>query len=255
MNSSQQPFDNLPGRGSSGPPGSGPSGSGPGSGRGSGSGRGFGFGPGSGRGFGRGGNRSGASGWRRKAISAASIALVAAGVVVIGWPFFTNLWQDHLQARLSRQLKSASLAQAYRNNQVAIGDSLTRIKIPALGVDVVVVQGTTPSALQAGAGHYPETPLPCTAGNVAIAGHRTTYGKPFTNLDRLRAGDTIELDTPIGGCTYKVSAAPFVVAPTDVSVLAATTARTLTLTTCNPKGSDAQRLVVQATWASDLPTI
>lgn len=176
-----------------------------------------------------------------------------AGIAVIGWPFLTNLWQDRLQARLGRQLHSTSLAQAYRNNQVAIGDSLTRIKIPSLGVDVVVVQGTTPSALQAGAGHYPDTPLPCSGGNVAIAGHRTTYGKPFTNLDRLHLGDLIELDTPIGGCTYRVSAAPFVVSPTDGSVLAASTAKTLTLTTCNPKGSDAQRLVVQATWASDLP--
>src|SRR5579884_1543175 len=193
--------------------------------------------------------------WRRRLISVASIVLVAAGIAVIGFPFLTNLWQDRLQARLSHQLKSASLAQAYRRNQVAVGDSLTRIKIPSLGVDVVVVQGTTPSALQAGAGHYPDTPLPCTSGNVAIAGHRTTYGKPFTNLDRLQVGDTVELDTPIGGCVYKVTAAPFVVAPTDVSVLAASTAKTLTLTTCNPKGSDAQRLVVQATWASDLPTV
>lgn len=190
-------------------------------------------------------------GWRRRLISVASVALVVAGLVVIGWPFLTNLWQDRLQSRLSRELQSQQLAQAYRQNRVAIGDSLTRIKIPALGVNVVVVQGTTPSALQAGAGHYPTTALPCTAGNVAIAGHRTTYGKPFTNIDKLQPGDTIELDTPVGGCVYKVTANPFVVSPSDVSVLNSTTAKTLTLTTCNPKGSDAQRLVVQAVWSSD----
>src|ERR1700722_14872342 len=113
-------------------------------------------------------------GWRHRVISLASIGLVLAGVVVIGWPFLTNLWQDRLQERLSKQLKSAALAQAYREHRVGIGDSLTRIKIPALGVNVVVVQGTTESALDAGAGHYTNTPLPCEIGNVGIAGHRTT---------------------------------------------------------------------------------
>jgi sortase A len=97
--------------------------------------------------------------------------------------------------------------------------------------------------------------LPCEAGNVAIAGHRTTYGKPFANLDKLQAGDTIELDTPVGGCVYHVSQAPFVVLPTDVSVLATTTVRSLTLTTCNPRGSAAQRLVVKATWAQDVKPV
>ncbi|MDQ1421607.1 MAG: sortase, partial [Acidimicrobiaceae bacterium] len=144
------------------------------------------------------------------------------------------------------------LADKYRAHRVATGDSLTRIKIPALGVDMVVVEGTTDSALKAGAGHYPSSPLPCEVGIVAFAGHRTTYGKPFANLDRLKAGDTIELDTPIGGCVYQLAQTPFVVSPTDISVLASTAARSLTLTTCNPKGSAAQRLVIRATWSEDL---
>jgi sortase A len=189
---------------------------------------------------------------RRRIISIISIGLVVVGVAVIGYPFWTNLWQDRLQERLSRQLSSRQLADKYRAHRVATGDSLTRIKIPALGVDMVVVEGTTDSALKAGAGHYPSSPLPCEAGNVAIAGHRTTYGKPFANLDQLKAGDTIELDTPIGGCVYHLAQTPFVVSPTDVSVLASTTVRSLTLTTCNPKGSAAQRLVVRAAWTEDL---
>ena len=189
---------------------------------------------------------------QRRLVSVISIGLVVAGVVVIGYPLWTNFWQNRLQDRLAHQLTSRQLADAYRAHRLATGDSLTRIKIPALGVDMVVVQGTTDSALQAGAGHYPDSPLPCEDGNVAIAGHRTTYGKPFANLDRLKPGDTIELDTPIGGCVYTVAKDPFVVTPTDVSVLAATTVRSLTLTTCNPKGSAAQRLVVRATLAKDL---
>ena len=190
--------------------------------------------------------------WPRRLISGLSIALVVAGIGVIGYPLWTNFVHNRLQSKLAHQLTSQQLAAEYRAHQVRIGDSLTRIKIPALGVDIVVVQGTTESALEAGAGHYPTTPLPCEAGNVAIAGHRTTYGKPFTNLDRLKPGDTIELDTPIGGCVYTVSQAPFVVSPTDISVIAATTTRTLTLTTCNPKGSSAQRLVVRAAVSKDL---
>jgi sortase A len=181
-----------------------------------------------------------------------SLLFLLAGVGLVGYPLATNLWHDRLQDRLGRQLASPKLQQAYRQRAVAVGDSLTRIKIPALGVDVVVVQGITPSALRAGAGHYPDTALPCDNGNVAIAGHRTTFGKPFANVDRLKAGDTIELTTPIGTCTYKVAKEPFVVGPTDLSVLKPTLDRALTLTTCHPKGSAAQRLIVRATLDKDV---
>ena len=113
---------------------------------------------------------------------------------------------------------------------------------------MVVVEGTTASALRAGAGHYPETPLPCEDGNVSIAGHRTTYGQPFHDVDQLAVGDEITLETPIGTCTYAVSQAPFPVAPTATEVVANTPdAATLTLTTCHPKGSARQRLIVRAT--------
>jgi sortase A len=136
---------------------------------------------------------------------------------------------------------------------VAVGDSLTRIKIPKIGVDVVVVQGTSESALRAGAGHYPETPLPCSVGNVGIAGHRTTYGKPFNEINLLQPGDVIYLDTPVGTCEYQVSKAPFDVYPNDFSVVAPPsdpTARWLTLTSCDPKGSAARRIVIRATYVS-----
>jgi sortase A len=88
-------------------------------------------------------------------------------------------------------------------------------------------------------------------GNVAVAGHRTTYGRPFHNLDLLKEGDEIILETPIGICTYKMVGKPKVVKPTDTGVVANTpNANVLTLTTCHPKGSAKQRLVVQATMVS-----
>ena len=188
----------------------------------------------------------------RRALSALSVLLLLGGIALVGYPFYTNVWQSRLQTKLTKQLASPQLEQAYRERQVQTGDSLTRIRIPALDIDTVVVEGITPSALRAGAGHYPQTPLPCETGNVAIAGHRTTYGKPFGNLDRLKAGDTIELTTPIGGCVYQLTKAPFIVQPEDISVLDPTADRTVTLTTCHPRGSAAQRLIVQATWVKNL---
>jgi sortase A len=174
---------------------------------------------------------------------------------MIGYPFYTNLYADRRQDQLSRQFASDELRQAYRDGQIQEGDSLTRIVIPAIDVDVVVVEGVSPSALRAGAGHYPSTPLPCEDGNVAIAGHRTTYGRPFHNLDLLQVGDEITLETPIGTCTYTVGdGSPIIVRPDDVSVLQGTPEPTLTLTTCHPKGSARQRLVIHATRVEDSQT-
>jgi sortase A len=190
--------------------------------------------------------------WLRVVLSGLSVVLLLGGVALVGYPFATNMWQDRIQERLDDQIASPELQQAYKERKIATGDSLTRIKIPALGIDTVVVEGITPSALRAGAGHYPQTPLPCETGNVSIAGHRTTYGRPFGNIDQLKPGDTIELTTPIGGCVYQVSKEPWVVEPTEMSVIDPTGERSLTLTTCHPKGSAAQRLIVRGTWIKDL---
>ncbi|HEX4867446.1 MAG TPA: class E sortase [Acidimicrobiales bacterium] len=186
--------------------------------------------------------------WARMALTTLSVGLLVGAVATVGYPFYTNLLQDRLQSRLDRQIASPELRQAYLDRNVAVGDSLTRIVIPDIDVDVVVVEGTTASALRAGAGHYPNTPLPCEIGNVGIAGHRTTYGRPFHNLDLLKPGSEITLQTPIGSCTYQVTQEPFPVSPNQTEVVANTPDEaTLTLTTCHPKGSARQRLIVKAT--------
>ena len=188
--------------------------------------------------------------WARPALSVLSIVLLIGAVAMLGYPVYTNFRSDRIQGRLEREIASPELAQAYRTRTLKDGDALTRIVIPSLGVKTVVVEGTSASALRAGAGHYPQTPLPCESGNVAIAGHRTTYGKPFANLDRLKLGDPIILETPVGTCTYEVTRAPFIIAPTDFSVVKNDAGQQLlTLTTCHPKGSAAKRLVIQATLA------
>ena len=184
--------------------------------------------------------------WARRLVSGLSVVMLLVAVGVLGYPFYTNLYQDRVQGGLDNQLATPELEQAYRDGTLNEGDSLTRLMIPSLDVDVIVVEGTTMSALRAGAGHYRDTPLPCESGNVAIAGHRTTYGRPFHNIDRLKQGDTIILETPVGSCTYTVNKAPFIVEPTDFSVVGPTPNGTLTLTTCHPKNSADQRLIVQA---------
>lgn len=188
----------------------------------------------------------------RRSIGIVSVVLLLAGVALLAYPLASNLWRDEVQGKLEQQLASPEIRERYEARQIGEGESLTRLRIPALGVDTVVVEGITASALRAGSGHYPQTALPCEAGNVAIAGHRTTFGKPFADVDRLKVGDTIELSTPIGGCVYTVSEDPFVVEPEDVSVLDATDDRTLTLTTCHPRGSNAKRLIIRGVWERDL---
>ncbi|HMD45144.1 MAG TPA: class E sortase [Acidimicrobiales bacterium] len=119
------------------------------------------------------------------------------------------------------------------------------IDIPSIGVDQVVVEGVAEGDLAVGPGHYPGTPLPGAAGNAGIAGHRTTYGHPFWSLDALTPGRRILVVTRQGRFVYVVRRT-LVVAPGDVGVLAPSAVPELTLTTCTPRFSAAQRLVVQA---------
>ena len=91
--------------------------------------------------------------------------------------------------------------------------------------------------------------MPGQAGNVAIAGHRTTHGAPFNRLAELAIGDPIYLTTLSGQrLTYIVSAAPVAVSPKDVTVLNNFGDDRLTLTTCNPEYSAVQRLIVVAAY-------
>jgi sortase A len=125
------------------------------------------------------------------------------------------------------------------------GGAVARIRIPKIGVDYIVVQGTARNDLAKGPGHYPATPLPGQIGNAAIAGHRTTHSKPFYNLNELVPGDDIIVQMPYGTFTYRMYE-QLIVPPTDVSVVAPTKDAQLTLTTCNPRFSARQRLVVHA---------
>jgi sortase A len=130
---------------------------------------------------------------------------------------------------------------------IRLGDPLARIEMPAIGTDHIVVAGVGVPELQLGPGHFPDTPLPGQFGNAAIAGHRTTYGQPFHDVDRLVAGDDIVVTTAAGTFVYEVTDT-LIVDPSAYHVVSTTdpTKAMLTLTSCHPKWSAAQRIIVHA---------
>jgi sortase A len=109
----------------------------------------------------------------------------------------------------------------------------------------VVVHGTGTGDLRKGPGHYPDTPLPGERGTVAIAGHRTTYGAPFRNVDKLERGDRIELAMPYGQFTYRVERTQ-IVPPTALWVTDRVRFDRLVLSACHPLYSAAERIIVFA---------
>lgn len=198
----------------------------------------------------------------RALVSGLTVLLFVSGAGMFSYPFFTDLYtdrvvQDRLEGEFDR-LEASSVDDWEASLET--GGAVTRIVIPAIDVDMLVVEGTSPAALRAGAGHYPNTPLPGQAGNVGIAGHRTTYGRPFNRVDELEPGDEIWLITPVGDHRYVLSdpdpdigANPWVTDPTDWGVVAPSEDALLTLTTCHPKGSAAQRMIVRAELDRSLP--
>ena len=144
----------------------------------------------------------------------------------------------------------AWLAMLYRDN----GAAIARIQIPSINVDKTVVEGVRVGDLRKGPGHYPTTPLPGQAGNAAIAGHRTTYGAPFGEIDKILPDDEIIITTIQGEFIYRVlphgeGHGHLIVAPTAVEVLDqdfSVHPNRLTLTACHPKGSARQRIIVVA---------
>jgi len=125
------------------------------------------------------------------------------------------------------------------------GNPIAQIQIPSIGVNKYVVEGVGVADLKKAPGHYPQTPLPGQPGNAAIAGHRTTYGAPFYDLDDVDIGDEIIVKTLQGEFTYIIREKT-IVRPSQVEVLDPREGAWLTLTTCEPRYSARKRLIVAA---------
>jgi len=194
-----------------------------------------------------------------RVLTALGRTLIVCGALVLAFVGY-QLWGTGLQERQAQRslleqfttvvdpvtgTASAPSEGAPPVFEPAPGDPVARIRIPAIGVDKIVVWGTDLRDLRDGPGLYEGTPLPGQPGNSAIAGHRTTYGAPFARLDELAPGDLIEVDTAYGSARYRVAGTE-IVTPDRIDVVEDNGDDRLTLTTCHPRFSDRERLIVWA---------
>jgi sortase (surface protein transpeptidase) len=222
--------------------------------------------------------------WRTVAQAIGEI-LVTGGLVVLLFVvyslFVTDLITDRRQGELTRQLQEEwdrpRATEQQAPHESILGDAFAVLYIPRLGADYerVVVEGTTDAALRQGPGHYAGTAGPGEQGNLAIAGHRDGKGSPFLELDLLRPGDPIVVETADSWFVYRVLGDPDtgdfaadpsgipgqqIVSPSALEVIAPTpngaadgspSGAYLTLTTCHPRFSARQRLIIHAELVGD----
>lgn len=129
--------------------------------------------------------------------------------------------------------------------QVAVGQPIGRIRVPRLGLTMLVVAGTDHDSLKKGPGWDERTFLPGEGKLTYIAGHRTTYGAPFAHIDRMRKGDAVELDLPYGSFHYRVTSSVIVPAD-DLARLRSRGRELLALQACHPRFSASHRYIVYA---------
>jgi sortase A len=175
-----------------------------------------------------------------------AITILFVGFQLIGTNWAAARSQHALRRDFARRLSAQPPVGVAGAAALVPGGAVAVIRIPRIGVNEVVVEGTSVADLMKGPGHYPGTALPGQAGNAAIAGHRTTYGAPFFHLDQVVPGDDIQVTTLSGSFHYRVSSKPRAVVPSDTAVLNPTHDNRLTLTTCTPAFSASHRLVVVA---------
>jgi sortase A len=214
-----------------------------------------------------------------RATGIVSVALITAGLVVVADVAVTLAWKEPIsslygalrqatasgeaeeleesfpavtgpsQAHLRRQ--SARLARRLEE-EIGTGEGIGRVRIPRIGVDYALVEGTDDASLQRGPGRYPATGLPGQERTTAIAGHRTTYQAPFRKLDQLERDDEVLIEMPYADFAFRVRRAA-VVEPDRTEIVRDLGRERLVLTACHPLYSDAQRYAVFADLESVSP--
>lgn len=212
----------------------------------------------------------------RRSLRSLSSVIIGAGVLLMADAAVTLVWEEpvtHLfterqqsvlgerfdtlraapvpadQRKLLRRLRGARervafLARAL-DRSASPGSAIGEIRLPRIDERFVVVKGSDPADLRKGPGSYDGVGLPGTPGTAAIAGHRTTYGAPFRDLDRLKPGDRVTVAMPYATFTYRVERTR-IVEPDDLSVLTRRRYDRLVLSACHPLYSADQRIVVLA---------
>lgn len=229
--------------------------------------------------------------WVRFALRGIGQTMITLGLVVLLFVVY-ELWvSNYFTERANHALTHKLETQWARGDNpllplpgrhvptIALGTAIANLYIPRFGPDYhwSILQGTSQAVLADGPGHYVGTALPGQVGNFAVAGHRVGKGEPFLNLDRLRAGDALITETKPYWFVYRVKgldhgltipdrdgvAGREVVAPGDGAVLAPypdhpgrrPVERLMTMTTCTPKFTATQRLIIHAKLAEKVPVL
>ncbi len=215
---------------------------------------------------------------RRRPLQVVAWTLIWSGVLIggyVGWQLFiTDIINGRTQVRAAAEFEEAvagaeatsedfltedllgevpsgipSTVRLVGEPEPVHGEPVAFLRIPKLGVSEVVFSGDERPVLNKGPGHMVRTPLPGQPGNAVISGHRTTYGRPFFDLDALEPGDVIEVESAAGVHRYEVRES-VVVPPNGIWVTDDRPGGWLTMITCNPRFSARERLVVFAQMVS-----
>jgi sortase A len=217
----------------------------------------------------------------RRSVRILGTLLIVAGVGTLAWAVTVWQWQDPFTAAVNR-LEQRELAQALERRFDSTaplaeptagpeqlrralgraatgwrtgserGDAVARIRIPRLGLSAVIVNGTDEDTLKRGPGRYLASGMPGEGELVYIAGHRTTYGAPFSRIDRLRKGDRVTVELPYGSFVYEITGHRIV--PSDeLSVLRSRGREELVLQACHPRFFASHRYLAYARPVSVTP--
>lgn len=215
----------------------------------------------------------------RRALRIVGTVALGAGLLAAAWAFTVWRWQDPFTALYTSNQQQALEADFERNlvaydppvrrdgrgsrsavareqrlvrrearryrSTLATGDAVGRLRVPRLGLDVIVVDGTDSSTLTKGPGRYEGSYVPGEGELVYVAGHRTTYSAPFAHIDRLERGDVVTFDLPYARFTYRVRS-HVIVAADDVDRLRSRGREVLALQACHPRFFASQRYIVYA---------
>lgn len=207
----------------------------------------------------------------RRFLRIVATLMILAGLGSLGWALTVWQWQDPFTAAINyreqRNLSSAFDRALVRSdpavtNVAALrtsiprdagkwrkgakqGGAIARLRIPSLGLTAVVVNGTDTETLKRGPGRYLGSAMPGEGELVYVAGHRTTYGAPFSRIDQLKKGDRVFVELPYGTFEYAITGSRIVTA-TQVSVLKSKGYEQLALQACHPRFFATHRIIAYA---------
>ncbi len=209
----------------------------------------------------------------RRPVRILGTVLIVAGALTLVWALVVWRWQDpftalytkwrqhQLTSQYERRVRAfhapistvslaaerrsiAREAHRYRLSSKR-GQAIGRIRVPRMGLNMILVNGTDHDTLKQGPGRDLRTFMPGENRLVYIAGHRTTYLAPFSHIDLLRAGDRVTLELPYGTFIYSVTHHR-IVKSTDLSVLRSPRREVVELQACHPRFFASHRYIAYA---------